>query len=67
MNKYTVMGSTPGDGAVVEGENCLDAFANFCVNESNKQVTKEEVLKKINCEMNDLKEITLGDYEIKQL
>ncbi|MDD5649667.1 MAG: hypothetical protein PHF86_04505 [Candidatus Nanoarchaeia archaeon] len=65
--QYSIMGSTPGDGGVVEGESFDDAVATF-FEQSGEAGTKADILKEIKKrpgkKISDT-EYQYGDYEVK--
>lgn len=67
LNEYSVMGSHPGDGGIVQAESFLDAAALYFSQEGG-DYTKEEVLeelkKKPGKQISD-KEYQIGDYTVR--
>jgi len=74
MPQFTIMGSTPGDGAEVNASNHKEAFAKFIAQDYNQPI--EKILKEISTgphswektsqpDPNNPNYITYGDYEIK--
>jgi membrane-associated HD superfamily phosphohydrolase len=67
LNTYSVMGSTPGDGGVVQAESFDDAAATYFSQESGdytKQEILEEIKKRPGKKISET-EYEYGDYEIK--
>jgi hypothetical protein len=75
MPKFTIMGSTPGDGAAVEANNHKEAFAKFCCLDSSPE-NFNKILKEISTgphswetesqpDSQNPNYIQYGDYEIK--